>query len=320
MPTSARLIVAIATAVLVFGSVAASAERIHFDSAARDSDFAQVFQAKTQYADHIYGDLQLPINGSGPFPAMVIMHSSRGIDNSIGNWAKTFNEMGIATFVVDSFAPRGLSEISADRLTFSAGVVDSLRAFNILQRDARVDSRRIGVIGFSRGAIAAMDSGFNRYRAAVLGQDAGKFALHIVFHGGCAQYAKTTDSPILIFLGTNDDFNNLGVCRKATEILSQQGTKVELVIYEGALHGFDTDYPRQVMPGIQNFKNCQMLLDLDTFAATLLDGRNMSVEERTRYSRSCAGYGAIRGGDRKFASAARERVKLFVAEHFKLQR
>ena len=211
MPTISHFISLIAAAVLAFHSMTASAERIHFDSAARDSDFARIFQAKTQYADHIHGDLQLPVRGTGPFPAMVIMHSSRGIDNSIGNWAKTFNEIGVATFVVDSFTPRGLSELSADRLTFSAGVVDSLRAFNILQRDARVDSRRIGVIGFSRGAIAAMDSGFNRYRAAVLGQDAGKFALHIVFHGGCAQYAKTTDSPILIFLGTNDDFNNLGV-------------------------------------------------------------------------------------------------------------
>jgi dienelactone hydrolase len=248
------------------------------------------------------------------------MHSSRGIVASILDWATMFNEMGIATLVVDSFTPRGLMEYSADQLAFPAGVVDSLRALGVLRQDSRIDSKNIGVIGFSRGAIAAMDSSFERYRAGVLGTDVGKFALHIVFYGGCAQYAKTTDSPILTFIGTDDDFVNLDLCRKNAEILSQQGTKVELVVYEGALHGFDTDFPRQSMPMVQNFKKCLMLQNMDTFDAALLDGRTLTAEERTRYAKSCAGYGAVRGGDRKYASAARERVKLFVAEHFKLQR
>ena len=74
------------------------------------------------------------------------------------------------------------------------------------------------------------------------------------------------------------------------------------------------------MPRVQNFKNCHMLQNLDTFDAALLDGRTLTAEERTHYAKSCAGYGAARGGDRKYASAARERAKLFVAEHFKLQR
>jgi dienelactone hydrolase len=318
--TMGSFIAFIAAAALVLSSVTADAERIEFDSAARGSQVVQIFQGKTEYTDHIYGELQLPSKGSGPFPAMVIMHSSRGILGTILDWARMFNAMGIATFVVDSFIPRGLAEDSSDQLTFPAGAVDALRALRILQQDPRIDSKNIGVIGFSRGAVAAMDSSFERYRAAVLGADAGKFALHIVFYGGCAQYAKTTGSPILTFQGTDDDFNNLDVCRKDTEILNQQGTKAELVVYEGALHGFDTDFPRQYMPMIQNFKNCRMLQNLDTFDAALVDGRTLTPEERTRYSKSCPGYGAARGGDPKFASAARERVSLFIAEHFKLQR
>lgn len=74
------------------------------------------------------------------------------------------------------------------------------------------------------------------------------------------------------------------------------------------------------MPRIQNLKNCQLLQNLDTFDATLLDGHALTSEERTHYAKSCAGYGAVRGGDRKFASAARERVKIFVTEQFKLVR
>ncbi len=251
---------------------------------------------------------------------MVIMHSSRGIEATILDWARMFNEMGIATLVVDSFGPRGLAEINADQLSFPAGVVDSLRALKTLQRDARIDSKSIGVIGFSRGAVAAMGSSFERYRASVLGTDAGKFALHVVFYGGCAQYAKTTGSPILTFLGTDDDFTSPELCHRHAELLSRQGTKVELVIYEGALHGFDWDLPRQNMPRIRNSRNCLMLQDLDSFDASLPDGRAQSQEERTQYAKSCIGQGAARGGNPKYASAARERVRQFVAQHFNLRR
>ena len=315
-----RFIAFIAIAILVFSPLTANAERIGFDSAARDSRMVQIFEGRTLYTDSIYGELQLPSRGSGPFPAMVIMHSSRGIVASILDWAGMFNEMGIATLVVDSFTPRGIVESSADQLAFSAGVVDSLRALRTLQQDPRIDSRNIGVIGFSRGAVAAMGSSFERYRAGVLGADAGKFALHIVFYGGCAQYAKTTGSPILTLIGTDDDFINPDLCRRNAEILRRQGTKVDLVVYEGALHGFDTDFPRQDMPRIQNFRNCLMLQDLDTFDTALLDGRAVPAEERPRYAKRCAGYGAVRGGDRKYAAAARERVRLFVAEHLGLRR
>ena len=318
--TFRSLIAFIATALLVLGSVMAHAERIAFYSAARNIQAIQVFQGNAQYTDRIYGELQLPAKGAGPFPAMVIMHSSRGIVSTILNWARLFNEMGVATFTVDSFTPRGLTESSAELLTFPADVVDALRALKAVRQDPRIDPKNIGVIGFSLGAIGAMDSAFERYRAAVFGADAGKYVFHIVFYGGCAQYAKTTGSPILTFLGTRDDFNNVDVCRKDTELLNQQGSKAELVLYDGAPHGFDTDYPYQSMQMIENYRDCRMIQNLDTFESSLVDGRRLTPEERVRYSNSCRGYGAARGGDSKFAALARERVKSFVAEQFKLQR
>ena len=85
-------------AVCAFLSIAAHAERINFDSAARNSNALQIFQGRTAYTDHIYGELRLPSKGQGPFPAMVIMHSSRGIVPTILDWAKMFNDMGIATW------------------------------------------------------------------------------------------------------------------------------------------------------------------------------------------------------------------------------
>ena len=305
---------------LILGSTAAGAERLSFDSAARDSRLPQLFQVKPAFPERIYGELQLPSAGAGRFPAMVIMHSSRGIDATIGNWAKLFNDMGVATLVVDSYAPRGLEERTGDQLSFPASVVDSLRALRRLRQDKRIDPARIGVIGFSRGAFAAVHSSFLRYRAVVFGTDAGKFALHIAFYGGCGQYAKTTGSPILAFIGSEDDFANADVCRKQAELLGKLGSKVEVVVYEGALHGFDSDLPRQTMPAIQNLRKCQMLNDFDTFDAILVDGRALSAEERLRHSQTCISHGADRGGNPKHAAASRERVRAFVGEHFRMQK
>jgi len=303
---------------LLLGSTAAGAERISFDSAARDTRLPHFFQVKPVFPDRIYGELQLPSRGTVPFPAMVIMHSTRGIDATIGNWATLLNDMGIATFVVDSFTPRGLEERTGDQLSFPASVVDSLRALRRLRQDKRIDRSRIGVIGFSRGAFAAMHSSFQRYRNAVLGADGPRFALHIVFYGGCGQYAKTTGGPILNFIGSEDDFAHPDLCRRQAEILGKLGSKVELVVYEGALHGFDTDLPRQTMPAIQNLRKCLLLNDFDTFDAVLADGRVLGADERLRYAQTCISHGSDRGGNPRHAAASRERVKQFLAAQFKL--
>jgi dienelactone hydrolase len=320
MAISRTLVALAAAAALLLAPMPADAERISFVSAASSSGAVQIFQGEAAYTDHIYGELQLPAKGTAPFPAMVIMHSSRGVGGTIQDWAKLFNEMGIATLTVDSFTPRGLSEASAGRLTFPADVADALRALQAIQQDSRIDAQNVGIIGFSLGAIGAMGSSFERYRAAILGAEGGKYTFHIVFYGGCAQFAKTTGSPILTFVGTKDDFNNVDVCRRHTDMLNQQGTKAELVVYDGAPHGFDTDYPVVFMPMIQNYRNCALIQNMDTFEAVLLDGRILTPEERLRYGQTCPGSGASRGGDRKFAGLARERVRQFVAEQFHLPR
>jgi len=320
MPGVARFIGLAASILLALGSLKANAERITFESVAPSTSALEIFQGHAAYIDRIYGELRLPAKGSAPFPAMVIMHSSRGVDDTVLGWARLLNDMGIASFVVDSFTPRGLSQANASRLTWPADVADTLRALRTLRNDARIEANNIGVMGFSLGAIGAMEAGFERYRAALVGIDGGKFAFHIVFYGGCSQYAKTTGSPILTFLGTKDDFNNVAVCRKYTELINQQGTKAELVVYEGAPHEFDTDYPLQYMPMIQNSRNCAMLQNLDTFEAMLVDGRALTPEERLHHSQSCRGSGASRGGDRRFVAPARERVRQFVAEQFGLPR
>src|SRR3954468_10195705 len=63
----------------------------------------------------IAGELRLPQGASGRLPAVVLMHGSGGAGAREEFWSKLFNEMGIASFVVDSFSGRGLTSVSASQ-------------------------------------------------------------------------------------------------------------------------------------------------------------------------------------------------------------
>src|SRR5262245_28541244 len=63
----------------------------------------------------IAGELRLPQGASGRLPAVILLHGSGGPGAREEFWSKTFNEMGIASFRVDSFSGRGLTSVSADQ-------------------------------------------------------------------------------------------------------------------------------------------------------------------------------------------------------------
>src|SRR5829696_8475713 len=75
------------------------------------------------------GTLLLPSTAAARLPAMVIAHGSGGIlAGREDAWATRLNSLGIATFVVDSFAPRGLSSTARDqsRLSSMANLPDAV--------------------------------------------------------------------------------------------------------------------------------------------------------------------------------------------------
>src|SRR6266478_3143776 len=52
----------------------------------------------------IAGELRLPQGAAGRLPAVILQHGSGGVGPGPEMWAKYFNEMGVASFVVDSFS------------------------------------------------------------------------------------------------------------------------------------------------------------------------------------------------------------------------
>src|SRR3989442_13693417 len=49
-------------------------------------------------------------SGTGPFPAVVLLHGCHGVSASTRQWARWFRDRGYVALVVDSWAARGLTE------------------------------------------------------------------------------------------------------------------------------------------------------------------------------------------------------------------
>lgn len=214
----------------------------------------------------VWGFLALP-PGEARVPAMVIMHGSTGLVRSRQrHYELIVPAAGIATFHVDSFAPRFIASTVPDQslLPFGVNVFDAFNALRMLQHHPRIDPERIGVMGFSRGgAIAwmtAMRDWFRDYRRMGL-----SFALHVPFYPGCAfaPDLATTDAPMLFLLGAADDWVAARQCEAFAAQLQRTNPRVASRTYPEARHGWEGMGRDGAVTGfadVQNFTRCPAVL------------------------------------------------------------
>jgi len=90
------------------------------------------------------------------------------------------------------------------------------RSLGSLAQHPRIDANRIGIMGFSKGAVAAVYSSNQRFQK-LYAPEGVKFATHVGFYTPCnTTYRdddKTTRAPIRLFQGIADDWVAIGPCR-----------------------------------------------------------------------------------------------------------
>src|SRR5262245_41915310 len=181
---------------ILFSTQAALAEPSENDLAARTelrpietltlSDQQFLTGDKNGKAVTIAGELRIPRGVTGKMPAVVLLHGSGGIGPGPELWAKHFNEMGIASFVLDSFSARGIVSTSADQAQLGRVnmILDAYRSHEMLAAHPRIDAARIAVIGFSRGGTSALYSSMRRFQE--MWSPRAVFALHIPLYASCS--------------------------------------------------------------------------------------------------------------------------------------
>jgi len=263
----------------------------------------------------ITGVLSFPDATTGPVPAVVILHGSSGVKPGEWAWAKRINELGFASFVVDSFTGRGIKNTESDQgqLSMTADIADAYVALRLLSTNPRIDKRRIGVMGFSRGGIGALYSSLEPFRQAVIDDDL-RFAAHVAFYPSCGiRYtsAHLDGAPILMLLGGKDDYTPASPCLDYADGLRAKGAQVTVKTYPEAYHGFDRPTPIHVVKRATSARECHGNHDLDTNEFTMQQGdRTVSGAEASAESRRCLSHGVTLGGDPQ----GREQSPIAVAE------
>jgi dienelactone hydrolase len=209
--------------------------------------------------------------GKGPFPAVVILHDCSGLGpKSSGapwRWSSQLAAKGYVTIWPDSFSTRGhpagvCTDASAPQIPFTQRADDAYAALAHLQTLPNVDPRRVAVMGGSHGGsstfAAIIDTPANSRHGTA------RFAAAIALYPGCgrsiggwsverakdARHKITGYSgvfkplaPLLILTGELDDWTPAEPCRRLAAASQRAGHPVEIVVYPGAHHSFDSLAP-----------------------------------------------------------------------------
>ncbi len=193
----------------------------------------------------VKGTLLIPKDVTKPYPAVIIVHGSGGIDGRGAFYAKGLNEAGIATFEIKMFSSGKRAKTTGDTWPHVYG------ALMYLARRDDFDPQRIGVMGFSWGGMNSLQTVNKELTNRYTGGQAA-FAGHAPIYAVCWAFqsgwnhdllaGEWTGAPVLFLVGEKDDYNydDGAACRSIEQSLSgKKKDKFKMTIYPGATHGWD---------------------------------------------------------------------------------
>lgn len=208
-------------------------------------DEAQELSASSPLAMAIYKPA-----GAGRFPALILVHTCGGLRPEMRNWTQQALSRGYVVFVIDSLGPRGLKTLChpPSPVSIWRGVKDSFQALDHLKRFEFVDPDRVGLMGFSWGAMVGLLTS-SKTVANVL-SPSKRFAAVATFYPGCyfpasgprpeIEFLRTdTDKPTLVLMGELDTETPPADCLPRLEALKDGGIPVSWHVYPNATHCWD---------------------------------------------------------------------------------
>ncbi|MCK1651137.1 dienelactone hydrolase family protein [Bradyrhizobium sp. 149] len=190
-------------------------------------------------------------DGTGPFPAIVLLHQCAGLNQAIAVWARTAISRGYVVLLVDSLKSRNVKSVCfgpQNGVNFFRGARDALQAAEHLRRQTYVERTRIALVGFSWGAMAGLLAASPHYVGA-LKFDSG-FAAVASFYPGCFRVTpkerppfdllnSDVSRPLLVLMGDADTETPASECINRLEVLKRSGLPVEWHLYPDATHCWD---------------------------------------------------------------------------------
>jgi len=211
------------------------------------------FESPVASPQPLHGFLRVP--GSGPSPAIVLLHGCNGGWRQLdARWGPRLASWGYVTLTIDRFESRGIRSTCTSGAPL-ATAHDAYRALAFLARHPAVDPDRVAVIGFSQGAWLAL---LSVERGGIERSATEKFRAAIGFYPPCLGFKDDMTVPTLIMVGELDDWTPAGECRNLAEGRDDwgisrekgKGVPIDLIVHPGAYHDFDIPElatPRQLL-------------------------------------------------------------------------
>jgi carboxymethylenebutenolidase len=182
-------------------------------------------------------------DGPGPYPAILVLHTSSGLAPADLEFANRLAQQGYVSLVPSFMAAYGITPQgrAATFTTYGDRIyADFMSALDMLRASDKVKGSKVGAVGFSNGGYfaawlavtAKVDAAVSYYGAySAAGADRGLARFQSV--------ARPGGSPLLIFHGGNDSTVPITAAEHLTAILSAAHTPFEYQRYTSAGHSFD---------------------------------------------------------------------------------
>jgi len=187
----------------------------------------------------VHGGFMAP-SGSGPHPAVVVLHGSAGWKPQFMELAEWLSDSGFAVLVLDYYAETGGAAIGSEEKlrkweTWRQVVRDGAGWLRSLPN---VDGDAIGLVGFSRGGFLAVSAGASTPGVTGIVEWYGGGG------GGTLELAEEVHGlpPLLILHGEEDGSVPVSYAYRLEEAVKASGGSVEMQIYPGAKHSFNAPW------------------------------------------------------------------------------
>jgi len=252
---------------LVFNAQAQfTIEKIHFESANPFSFNDIITDLDKQEKQEVFGELVIPmdsIDNEKKYPLIIGVAGSLGWGEHHYKYLEMYQEMGIATFELNSFKSRSITSTvgTQNEITMAAMILDAYRAFEVLAEHPKIDKNKVSITGWSLGGGVTLFSAWLPLKEAI--NKELSFASHLAFYPPCFINPDNTEfsqSPIHILIGELDNWTPSAPCNDLVNKLSAK-TNIDLTIYKDSYHSFDRDAPVIRDENAYNFSDCIFRLD-----------------------------------------------------------
>jgi len=213
----------------------------------------------------VTGILTIPDNVvKDKYPLVVGVAGSKGWGEHHIKYLKMYQDMGIATFQLQSFKSRNETSTvgTQNTVTIPMIILDSYAALEELSKNPKIDINNVAITGWSLGGGVTLYSAWKPLMDAI--NPNHNFAAHLAFYPPCFSEPNTLDfsnAPIHILIGELDQWVPADACIDLSEKMKNKDINIDITVYEGAHHSFDREQELKIADNGYSFTDCRFKLN-----------------------------------------------------------